>query len=89
MVAAVAFFQVFEDALEVGVALELAPCWIFTEPRIVFVAEVDGAAEPVEGLGLVAVDREVGGEAVGHLTVGFCGGESLVDDEGGGLRAVA
>ena len=43
----------------------------------------------MEGLGLVALDGEVGGEAVGHLAVGFGGGEGLVDDEAGGLGAVA
>ena len=69
--------------------LRLRQAGIFAEPGVVFVAEVDGAAEPVEGFGLVAFDGEVGGEAVGHLAVGFGGGEGLVDDEGGGLFAVA
>ena len=70
-------------------AAEVAPGGVFGEPGVVFVAEVDGAAEPVEGFGLVAFDGEVSGEAVGHLAVGFGGGEGLVDDEGGGLFAVA
>ncbi len=83
------FFEVFEDALEVGVAAHVAPGWVFAEPWVVFVAEVDGAAEPVEGFGLVAFEGEVGGEAVGHLAVGFGGGEGLVDDEGCGFCAVA
>ncbi len=87
--AAVGLVEVFEDALEVGVALEVAPGGVFREPGVVFVAEVDGAAEPVEGFGLVAFHREVGGQAVGHLAVGFGGGESFVDDEGGGLFALA
>lgn len=89
LVAAVALFEVFEDAFEVGVAAHVAPGWIFAEPRVVFVAEVDGSAEPVEGFGLVAVDGEVGGEAVGHLAVCFGGGEGLIDDEAGGLLALA
>ncbi len=59
------------------------------EPGIVLVAEIDGAAEPVEGFGLVAIDGEVSGEAVGHLAVGFGGGEGFVDDEGGGFFAIA
>ena len=74
LVAAIAFFEVFEDALEVGVAAHIAPGWVFAEPGVVFVAEVDGATEPVEGFGLVAVDGEVGGETVGHLAVSFGGG---------------
>ena len=70
-------------------AAQLAPGGILGEPRVVFVAEIDGAAEPVQGLGLVAIDGEIGGEAVGHLAVGFGGGEGFFEDEAGGLGAVA
>ena len=43
----------------------------------------------MERFGLVALDGEVGGEAVGHLAVGFGGGEGFIDDEGGGFFALA
>ena len=64
-------------------------CGVVGEPGVVLVAEVDGAAEPVEGFGLVAFDGEISRQAVGHLAVGFGGGEGFVDDEGGGFFAVA
>ena len=68
---------------------QIAPRWILGEPGIVLVAEVDGAAQPVERFRLVAVDGEVGGEAVGHLAVGFGGGQRLFEDEARGLGAFA
>ena len=43
----------------------------------------------MKGFGLVTFEGEVGGEAVGHLAVGFGGGEGFVDDEGGGFFALA
>ena len=89
LVAAVALFEVFEDAFEVGVAAHVAPGWVFAEPGVVFVAEVDGAAEPVEGFGLVAFHRKICRQAIGHLAVGFGSGESFVDDEGSGFFALA
>src|ERR1700731_2282207 len=73
LVAAVGLFQVFEDAFKVGVAAEVAPGWVFAEPGVVFVAEIDGATEAVKGLGLVAFYRKICCQAVGHLAVGFSG----------------
>jgi hypothetical protein len=61
LVAAVTFFEVFQDTLEVSVAFEFAPGRVDAEPRVVFVAEIDGAAKPVESFGLVAFEGEVCG----------------------------
>lgn len=38
LVAAVGFLQIFEDSLEVAVAVEAVPGWVFGEPWVVFVA---------------------------------------------------
>ena len=59
LVAAVALFEVFKDALEVGVAAQLAPCGINAEPGIVLVAQIDGAAQPVQRFAGVAFDSKV------------------------------
>ena len=82
-------FEVFEDSLKVRVTAEFTPGRIDGKPGVVLVAEVDGAAKPMESFRLVAFKGEVGGEAVGHLAVGFGGREGLVDDEGGGAFAIA
>ena len=55
---------------------------ILLEPGIVFVAEIDGAAQPVQRLAGVAVDGEVGGEPVSHFAVGLGGGKRVVFEQG-------
>ena len=38
LILAEAFFQIFQNPLEVGVGAEIVPRWILLEPGIVFVA---------------------------------------------------
>ena len=89
LVFAESLLQILENSLEVGVGAQVVPRRILLEPGIVLVAEIDGAAQPVQRFAGVAFDGEVGGEAVGHLAVGFGGGQGVVLEESGGAGAIA
>src|SRR5580658_339977 len=55
-----AFLQIFENPLEVRVGSQIVPRGIFLEPRVVFIAQVNGAAQPMQRLTGIAIDCEVG-----------------------------
>src|SRR5260370_33177607 len=78
LVAPIALLRVFENALRVGMTIHLAPARVLAEPGIVLVPQIDRAAQPVQRLGLIAFERKLSGEPIGHVAVRLRSREPLI-----------
>src|ERR1700745_1191553 len=59
LISAKALLKIFKDAQKISVRTQVVPCRILLEPWIVLIAQIDGAAQPMQRLAGVALNGKV------------------------------
>src|SRR5699024_12775840 len=77
------------DILKILIITHFLPNGIFSDPGIVFIALVNGLAQPVERFGRVVSDNKIGGQPKSHLTIGRGNRQQFVSDKTLGLLRLA